>query len=118
MKIALVCPYDFAYPGGVANHITALERNFVRMGHEVKVIAPASKPVSMFGDRFIPIGRPWPCPSGGSVARITLSPWLSSQVKAVLEQEKFDVIHLHEPLCPTLCTTVLRISDTANVQRN
>jgi phosphatidylinositol alpha-mannosyltransferase len=115
MKLALVCPYDFAYPGGVANHITALDRNFVRMGHEVRVIAPASEPVSMFGDRFIPIGRPWPCPSGGSVARITLSPWLSSQVKAVLGQEKFDVIHLHEPLCPSLCTTVLRVSDTANV---
>ena len=62
MKIALVSPYDFAYPGGVTNHISALEHHFTRMGHEVKVIAPASKAVPDFGDRFIPIGKPRPIP--------------------------------------------------------
>ena len=115
MKIALVSPYDFAYPGGVNNHISALVHQFTMMGHEVKAIAPASKPVPIFGDRFIPIGRPWPYPSSGSVARISLSPWLSCQVKTVLDRGKFDIIHLHEPLCPSLCTTVLRLSTTANV---
>ena len=45
MKIALVSPYDFAYPGGVTNHISSLEHYLTRMGHEVKVIAPASKAV-------------------------------------------------------------------------
>ena len=54
MKIALVCPYDFAYPGGVANHIRSLERRLTEMGDEVKVIAPASKDINIFGDRFIP----------------------------------------------------------------
>ena len=115
MKIALVAPYDFAYPGGVANHISSLEHQFTKMGHEVKVIAPASKAVSTFGDRFIPIGTPRPVPSSGSIARVTISPWLSSRIKAVLDEEKFDIIHLHEPLIPMLCTTVLRLSHTANV---
>ena len=115
MKVALVSPYDFAHPGGVANHISALEREFAKMGHDVRVIAPASKPITAFNDRFIALGRPWPTPSSGSVARITLTPWLSSKVKPVLEREKFDIIHLHEPLCPMLCTTVLRLSRTANV---
>jgi phosphatidylinositol alpha-mannosyltransferase len=110
MKIALVSPYDFAYPGGVNIHVAALEHQFTKMGHKVIVIAPASKPISTFGDRFIPIGRPWPYPSSGSVARISLSPWLTSQVRAVLNREKFDIIHLHEPLCPALCATVLRES--------
>jgi len=32
MKIALVSPYDFAYQGGVVNHISSLEQNFTRMG--------------------------------------------------------------------------------------
>jgi len=85
------------------------------MGHEVKVIAPASKAISSFGDRFIPIGRPRPIPTSGSIARVTISPWLSSRIKAVLDQERFDVIHLHEPLMPMLCTTVLRLSPTANI---
>ena len=115
MKIALVSPYDFAYPGGVAVHISYLERHFTRMGHQVKVIAPASKAISSFGDRFIPIGSPRPIPTSGSIARLTVSPWLSSRVKAVFEREQFDVIHLHEPLMPMLCTTVLRLSKAANI---
>lgn len=115
MKIALVSPYDFAYPGGVAHHISNLERHFTRMGHEVRIIAPASSPVDNFGDRFIRIGTPRPVPASGSIARITISQTLASKVKAVLEEEKFDIIHLHEPLIPMLCTTVLRFSRTANV---
>ena len=115
MKIALVSPYDFAYPGGVCNHISCLEQQITRMGHEVKIIAPASKFVPTFGDRFIPIGKPRPVPVSGSIARITLSPWLSSRIKAVLDREHFDICHLHEPLMPMLCTTVLRLSSAANV---
>jgi phosphatidylinositol alpha-mannosyltransferase len=115
VKIALISPYDFAYPGGVPVHISYLERYFTRMGHGVKVIAPASKVISSFGDRFIPIGKPRPIPTSGSIARVTISPWLSSKIKAVLEQENFDIIHLHEPLMPMLCTTVLRLSQTANI---
>jgi phosphatidylinositol alpha-mannosyltransferase len=115
MKIALVSPYDFAYPGGVTNHISCLERYFTRMGHEVRIVAPASKFASGLGDRFIPIGTPRPIPTSGSIARLTISPWLSSRVKAVLDEEKFDIVHLHEPLMPMLCTTVLRLSQTANI---
>lgn len=115
MKIALVSPYDFAYPGGVANHIAALERQFIKMGHEVRIIAPVSKAVPTSNDRIICLGKPWPTPSSGSVARITLTPWLSSKVKPMLEREKFDIIHLHEPLVPMLCTTILRLSHAANV---
>jgi len=115
VKIALVSPYDFAYPGGVAVHISYLEHHFSRMGHEVKVVAPASKVISSFGDRFISIGRPRPIPTSGSIARVTISPWLSSRIKTVLDQEGFDIIHLHEPLMPMLCTTVLRLSQTANI---
>jgi phosphatidylinositol alpha-mannosyltransferase len=115
VKIALVSPYDFAYPGGVCVHISCLEQQFTRLGHDVKVIAPASRAISGFGDRFIPIGRPRPIPTSGSIARLTLSLRLSSRIKEVLEREKFDIIHLHEPLMPMLCTTVLRLSQTATV---
>ena len=115
MKIALVSPYDFAYPGGVCNHISCLEQRLTEMGHEVRIVAPASKAISALGDRFIPIGKPRSVPVSGSIARITLSPWLSSRIKAVLEQENFDITHLHEPLMPMLCTTTLRLSQTPTV---
>jgi phosphatidyl-myo-inositol alpha-mannosyltransferase len=111
MKIGLVSPYDFAYPGGVVNHVTALERQFTRMGHDVKVIAPASKALTEFGDRFIPIGKPRSIPASGTIARITISLNLGKRIKEVLAQEKFDVIHLHEPFMPMLCSAVLRFAD-------
>lgn len=115
MKIALVSPYDFSFPGGVTNHISSLELYLTQMGHEVKVVAPASKAVPSFDGRFIPIGKPRPVPASGSICRVTISPWLSSKVESVLTEERFDLIHLHEPLMPMLCTTMLRLSQAVNV---
>jgi phosphatidylinositol alpha-mannosyltransferase len=109
MKIALVSPYDFAYPGGVVSHISSLEKQFSRLGYEVKIIAPASKAVHTLGERFIRIGTPRPVPVSGSIARITLSPRIESQIEEVFERENFDICHLHEPLMPMLCTTILRL---------
>lgn len=116
MKIALVSPYDFAYPGGVTSHILHLRDEFVRRGHTVRIIAPSSRPASEITDPdVIPIGRPYPVPANGSIARITLSLRLSNKVKAVLAREQFDVVHLHEPLMLTLPLTVLRLSQAVNV---
>jgi phosphatidyl-myo-inositol alpha-mannosyltransferase len=115
MKIALVSPYDFSYPGGVVRHVSSLEYYFTRMGHTVKIIAPASRPVDGYGDRFIVIGKPRPIPTSGSIARIAISLTLTDKVKHTLEREKFDIIHLHEPLAPTLCVTVLRMSHSVNI---
>ncbi|OGO00280.1 MAG: glycosyl transferase family 1 [Chloroflexi bacterium RBG_13_51_52] len=115
MKIALVSPYDFASPGGVVSHISCLEQQFTRLGHDVKIIAPASKAVYTNGDRFIRIGTPRPIPVSGSIARITISLRLESKINEVFEREKFDICHLHEPLMPTLCTTVLRLKKSPMV---
>ncbi|MFH0942515.1 MAG: glycosyltransferase family 4 protein [Chloroflexota bacterium] len=115
MKIALVSPYDFSYPGGVTNHITCLERYLRQMGHYVRVIGPASQAVPSLDGRFIPIGKPRPVPASGSICRVTISPWLSPKINETLNRENFDIVHLHEPLMPMLCTTVLRLSDTVNI---
>jgi len=115
MKIALVSPYDFSFPSGVGRHITNLEKHFSRMGHEVKIIAPASKPVSEYGNRFIRIGKPVPIPASGSIMRISISLHLAPTIKEVLGREKFDLIHLHEPFMPMLCSAILRFSNTVNI---
>ena len=115
MKIALVSPYDFAYPGGVVNHIMALERCLTEMGHDVKIIAPVSKAATISIDNFIPIGRPRSVPTNGAIARITLSIRLATRIKQVLAEEHFDIIHFHEPFMPMLCTAMLRFSNTVNV---
>ena len=115
MKIALVSPYDFAHPGGVGRHISSLYAHFVRLGHDVRVIAPASEPVRDFGDQFIKIGRPFPIPASDSVIRVSISLHLAPTIKEVLAREKFDIVHLHEPFMPMLCSAVLRFSESANV---
>jgi phosphatidylinositol alpha-mannosyltransferase len=114
MRIALVSPYDYHVPGGVGKHIAALSRQFRRAGHEVRIIAPSSGDEDQDGEDqqgIYRIGRVTPVPANGSVARITLSiPFgsrLSRRVRQVLAAEQFDVIHVHEPLMPTLPLAVL-----------
>ncbi len=115
MKIALVSPYDFAYPGGVVAHISHLGRELERMGHTVKFLAPAAHSETIGLDNLIAVGRPFPIPAGGSVARISLSLWRERRVKTILREEAFDLIHLHEPLLPVLPLTVLHCSNAVNV---
>ncbi|MBN1644355.1 MAG: glycosyltransferase family 4 protein [Dehalococcoidales bacterium] len=115
MKIALVSPYDFSYPGGVARHVTSLYHHFTRMGHEVKVIAPASGKIGGFGDNFIRIGTPFPFAASDSVIRISISMHLAPTIKEVLAREKFDIVHLHEPFMPMVCSAILRFSNSINI---
>ena len=42
MKIALVSPYDLAYPGGGGRHVNGLAHQFRSLGHQVVIIAPSS----------------------------------------------------------------------------
>jgi phosphatidylinositol alpha-mannosyltransferase len=119
MKIALVSPYDFAYPGGVTEHVSHLAEQFLAREHEVHIIAPSSddetEPVVSVDAPVHRIGRVVSIPANGSVARITLSLRSYLQAKRLLQQEQFDLIHLHEPMMPALPLTVLRHSGSANV---
>ena len=119
MKLALVSPYDFAYPGGVTEHVAHLAEQFRGRDHEVHIIAPSSDDEtepSATGDALVHrIGRVVSIPANGSVARITLSLRSYLQAKRLLQEEQFDLIHLHEPMLPALPITVLRHSNTTNV---
>ena len=44
MRIALVSPYSWTYPGGVTRHIEALAEQLHRGGHHVRVLAPFDPP--------------------------------------------------------------------------
>jgi len=116
MKIALVSPYDFTWPGGVTAHISQLSNQLIGMDHDVKILAPYSPSrADDLDHNVVPLGRAVPIPSGGSVARISLSAWLYRRVRRILEDEKFDIIHLHEPLAPYLPLAVLQSSKSVNI---
>ncbi len=116
MKIALVTPYDYPYPGGVTEHITALDRHFRARGHDTRIIAASSTDEDVLGDHVIKVsGAVSPVPFSGSKARITLSPRVYQRVKKMLKDEAFDVVHVHEPGVPVLSLAVLRHSHALNV---
>ncbi|HJM90096.1 MAG TPA: glycosyltransferase family 4 protein [Dehalococcoidia bacterium] len=112
MKIALVSPYDWLTPGGVNVHVDKLADRLIARGNYVRILAPASEEIA--DPRVIRIGRPLPIPASGSMARITLDPRLGRQVKQLLTEEQFDIVHIHEPLMPSLPLHVLRHSRNAN----
>ena len=116
MKIGLVSPYDYTHPGGVNQHIRPLAHWLRQLGHEVRTFAPSSR---RHAEREIPdfyrIGRVFPLPMNDSVARITLSFHIARRVAEILERERFDVLHFHEPFLPALPLSLLRMSHTAHV---
>jgi phosphatidyl-myo-inositol alpha-mannosyltransferase len=115
LKIGLVSPYDFSYPGGVNNHIKYLASNFVKWGHDVKILAPQSQPNKDSNLPIIPVGHPFPLSGLGTVSRIPVSPWLPLKVKNTIRKEKFDVLHIHEPLLPILPLSALLSSSCINI---
>jgi len=117
VKIALVSPYEYPYPGGVTEHVRNLADQFLLRGHEVHVIAPSAAPANGGADGPVlhRIGRSVPIPANGSVARITLPLRGYVQVKSLLAFQGFDIVHLHEPMMPALPLEVLHHSPTINV---
>ncbi len=116
MKIALVTPYDYPYPGGVTEHLMHLDREFRARGHDTRIIAASTEDQDALDSNVIKVsGAVAPIPFAGSTARITLSPQVYRRVKKILSDEQFDVVHVHEPAVPLLCLTVLRHSHAVNV---
>ena len=116
MKIALVSPYDFSVPGGVVKHIYYLAKHFREMGHDVKVIAPCSREDAPLSEYLVKVSSlVVGIPSAGSVARVSVSPLVYRKAKKILEEENFDVVHIHEPLTPMLPVAVLRHSESLNI---
>jgi phosphatidyl-myo-inositol alpha-mannosyltransferase len=116
VKVGLVSPYDFASPGGVNDHVRHLAVRLQQLGHETRIFAPSSRAdVNFDSARFYRIGTPIAIPVNDSVARITLSFHLANRVAEIIDEERFDILHFHEPLMPALPMTMLRMSTTANV---
>ncbi|MFG3299062.1 glycosyltransferase family 4 protein [Micromonospora chersina] len=101
MRIGIVCPYSFDVPGGVQNHVMDLAEALLGLGHEVSVLAPADED-SPLPPYVVSAGRAVPLPYNGSVARIAFGPVSTARVRRWINRGDFDVLHVHEPLTPSL----------------
>ena len=101
MRIGIVSPYSFDTPGGVQNHVHDLAEALIELGHDVNVLAPAGD--DYVGPAFLtPAGRTIPVRYNGSVARLSFGPISAARVRKWIATGNFDVIHVHEPITPSL----------------
>jgi phosphatidylinositol alpha-mannosyltransferase len=101
LRIGIVCPYSFDVPGGVQNHVRDLAETLIALGHHVSVLAPGDEE-GMTLPYVVPAGRTVPVPYNGSVARVSFGLISATRVRRWLAAGRFDVLHVHEPLIPSL----------------
>jgi len=115
MKIGIVTPYAYPMPGGVNDHVGSLYRVLRARGHDVRIITSSHGLQKASEGDIIRVGKGFSVPFNGSMGTITLSPTYLSQIRAILERERFDVLHYHEPFVPFLSLVTLTLSTSVNV---
>lgn len=101
MKIGIVCPYAWDIPGGVSAHINDLATSLIKLGHQVSVLSPAENEDDL-PDFVVSAGVPRAVKYNGSVARLSFGPVTARKVSKWIEEGQFDVLHVHEPLAPSV----------------
>ncbi len=129
MRIAIVSPYSWSYPGGVARHIEALAGAHREAGHEVRIITPVD-PFDQHSSRIhggtapqqrqldghiVDLGRTIGIPANGAVSNLSLSPSAVHRLGQTLAEGDFDVVHIHEPVVPLVSWMALNCESTALV---
>lgn len=114
MRIGIACPYSMDAPGGVQIHVKDLAARLLALGHEVSVLAPAEDDTEL-PEYVVGTGRSIAVRYNGSVARLAFGPGTARRVRAWLEEGAFDVLHIHEPLSPSVGLIALWQADCAVV---
>ena len=120
MKIGIVVPFSWSFWGAVVEHAELQAGALEELGHDVRLVMGNDPPgqftrvlhprVGRHGDppdNVIPVGRSVIVPANGSLPNIVLSPRSYFRIVRTFERERFDVLHLHEPMTPTICLTAL-----------
>jgi len=123
VKIGIVVPFSWSFWGAVVEHGELQAEALEARGHEVRLVMGNDPPgqftrvlhprVGRHGnppENVIPIGRSVIVPANGSLPNIILSPRAVLRIRRVLERERFDVLHLHEPMTPVTCISALAMA--------
>jgi phosphatidyl-myo-inositol alpha-mannosyltransferase len=116
MRIALLSPYSWTYPGGVTRHIEALAAELTALGHDARILAPfdpddalsrrlhrGARPQRLEQpERFVALGRTAGFPANGAVSNLVPIPPGVLAMRRELREGGYDVVHVHEPVVPLL----------------
>jgi phosphatidyl-myo-inositol alpha-mannosyltransferase len=135
MRVGLVCPYSFDSPGGVQNHVLGIARELARAGHQPHILAPGELgppltspesgllrqpssacrcrlgPLSGEAVEFTSAGQAMAVPYNGSIARVNFGPLSAARVRRWLRAGQFDLVHIHEPITPSIALLALWAAD-------
>src|SRR5436305_2112618 len=114
MRVAILSPYSWTYPGGVTRHIEALAERFMADGHHVRVLAPFDPPDRFASvlhrgarpqpmarpDYLVPLGRSLGLKANQAVSNVSITPYGLAAAQHELRTGRYDVLHVHEPLAP------------------
>ena len=114
VRVALVSPYSYTYPGGVGHHVEALAEELLRQGHDIRLLAPRDPDdrlarVLHRGARprrrpdpeyLIPLGRTLGVPMNGAVSNLAFTPSTIAVLGHELRTGGYDVVHVQEPNAP------------------
>ena len=107
MRIGIVCPYSLGVWGGVQAQVLGLGRALRADGYQAQVLAPCDGlPPEPW---VIPLGNSIPYAQNGSLAPLAPDPAAQLRVLGVVWDERFDLLHLHEPLAPGPTLTTLTV---------
>lgn len=119
LKIGIVTPYFYPVLGGVQEHVFNLYLKLLGHGHTVKILTShfgrPAKIKSLEEKDVLRVGRAVPVYFNRSISRVTVPYRLDKRVKIMLKRERFDILHLHEPLAPTLPLLFLKHSGSFNI---
>jgi phosphatidyl-myo-inositol alpha-mannosyltransferase len=116
VRIALLSPYSWTYPGGVTRHIEALARELTEAGHDAHVLAPFDPDDALSRrlhrgarpqrhptpESFVSLGRTVGIQANGAVSNMALTPGSLYALRRELRNGGYDVAHIHEPVVPLL----------------
>jgi phosphatidylinositol alpha-mannosyltransferase len=101
LRIALVTEFYYPHLGGICEHVHFFAREARRLGHHVDIITSQLEGASE-EPHVIRIGRSQPIYFNGSQARITIGMSLRKKMRDVLRRGRYDLVHVHSPLNPSL----------------
>ena len=108
MKIGIVNPYSWDVPGGVGFHIRDLALKLRLRGHDVRVLTPSTS--DDLPEWITSAGSSVSIPFNGSVANISIKPKALARTRRWLADNDFDVVHVHEPVVPSVSMAAAMLS--------